>query len=96
VVKAAYGSTGKFYAQIKNGAPFEAFLSADDTTPTKLIDEGAAVAGTHSPMPSARWCSGRRSPTLSTARRRAEVGEFNKVAVANPKTAPYGAAAIEV
>jgi molybdate transport system substrate-binding protein len=46
VVKAAYGSTGKFYAQIKNGAPFEVLLAADDTTPAKLETEGAAVAGT--------------------------------------------------
>ena len=40
------GATGKFYAQITNGAPFEVFLSADDETPTKLIKEGKAVTGT--------------------------------------------------
>ncbi len=41
-VSAAYGATGKFYAQITNGAPFEVLLSADDATPTKLVKEGAA------------------------------------------------------
>ena len=45
-VQTAYGATGKFYAQIKNGAPFEALVSADDATPTKLVAEGAAVKGT--------------------------------------------------
>ena len=42
---AAYGATGQFYTQIKNGAPFEVFLSADDTTPQKLETEGDTVKG---------------------------------------------------
>src|SRR6218665_2976500 len=42
---ASYGATGQFYAQIKNGAPFEVFLAADDTTPAKLESEGDTVAG---------------------------------------------------
>ncbi len=41
----SFGATGKFYAQIKNGAPFEALLSADDTTPAKLEAEGAVFIG---------------------------------------------------
>src|SRR5688500_15358786 len=41
----ASGATGKLYTQIKNGAPFELLLSADETTPSKLEQEGAAVAG---------------------------------------------------
>ena len=42
----AFGATGKFYAQISNGAPFEVLLAADDETPAKLVKEGNAVAGT--------------------------------------------------
>lgn len=42
---AAYGATGQFYAQIKNGAPFEVFLAADDSTPAKLESEGDSVKG---------------------------------------------------
>ena len=41
----SFGATGQLYAQIKNGAPFEVFLSADESTPTKLESEGAAVGG---------------------------------------------------
>ena len=41
----SFGGTGKFYAQIRNGAPFEVLLAADDTTPARLEGEGAAVAG---------------------------------------------------
>ena len=44
-VLVSLGSTGKFYAQIKAGAPFQVLLAADDETPKKLIDEGAAVSG---------------------------------------------------
>ncbi|UHD17400.1 molybdate ABC transporter substrate-binding protein [Thiocapsa bogorovii] len=97
VVKAAYGSTGKFYAQIKNGAPFEAFLAADDSTPTKLVDEGDAVAGTqftYAVGSLVLWSS--KPDFVDSDGAVLKSDDFNKVAVANPKTAPYGAAAIEV
>jgi molybdate transport system substrate-binding protein len=97
VVKAAYGATGKFYAQINNGAPFEVLLSGDDTTPTKLIDEGAAVAGTrftYAVGSLVLWSS--KPDFVDDEGKVLQSGEFNKVAVANPKTAPYGAAAIDV
>ncbi|EGV17144.1 molybdate ABC transporter substrate-binding protein [Thiocapsa marina] len=97
VVKAAYGSTGKFYAQIKNGAPFEAFIAADDTTPTKLVDEGAAISGTqftYAVGSLVLWSS--KPEFVDSDGTVLKSGDFNKVAIANPKTAPYGAAAIEV
>jgi molybdenum ABC transporter molybdate-binding protein len=48
---AAYGATGQFYTQIKNGAPFEVFLSADDTTPQKLKAKATPSKARASPMP---------------------------------------------
>lgn len=96
VVKLSFGATGKFYAQIANGAPFEVFLAADDTTPAKLEREGLAVAGsrfTYAVGTLVLWSS---KPNFIDAK--AEVlksGQFNKLSIANPKTAPYGAAAVE-
>lgn len=95
-VALSFGATGKFYAQIKNGAPFEVLLAADDTTPAKLETEGAAVAGT-------RFTYGIGRLVLWSARpghidNNGEVlakGEFRHLAIANPKLAPYGAAAVE-
>ena len=95
--KPSYGSTGKFYAQIRNGAPFEILLSADDETPAKLAQEGLAD-------PASRFTYAIGTLVLWSAKpgvvdAKAEVlkrGQFNKLALANPKLAPYGKAAIEV
>ncbi|NMF98661.1 molybdate ABC transporter substrate-binding protein [Aromatoleum toluolicum] len=93
----AFGATGKFYAQIRNGAPFEVFLSADDTTPAKLEEEGTVVAGsrfTYAIGKLALW-----SAQPGVVDDKGEVlrrGAFAHLAVANPKTAPYGVAALEV
>lgn len=97
VVKLAFGSTGKFYAQIKNGAPFQMLLSADDEAPAKLEQEGQAVPGT-------RFTYAIGTLVLWSAKEgvvddKGEVlkkGGFNKLAIANPKLAPYGKAAVEV
>jgi molybdate transport system substrate-binding protein len=96
-LKVSTGGTGKFLAQIVAGAPFDVLLAADDETPKKLIDEGHAVAGSNftyaigklvlwSPRPGYVDDQG---AVLST-------GRFAHLAVANPKLAPYGAAAAEV
>jgi molybdate transport system substrate-binding protein len=95
-VKASFGSSGKFYAQIRNGAPFQVFLSADDETPAKLEQEGATVAGsrlTYAVGSLALWSGdpGR----VDTRGEVLRLGGFNKLAIANPKLAPYGKAAIE-
>ena len=95
-VKLAFGATGKFYAQIKNGAPFQVFLSADDETPAKLETEGLGVAGTRFTYAVGTLVLWSANANLVDAK--GEVlskGSFNKIAIANPKTAPYGAAAIE-
>ena len=96
VAKLSFGATGKFYAQITNGAPFEILLSADDSTPARLEREGHAIAGsrfTYAVGALVLWSS---KPHFVDAK--GEVlkhGQFNKLSIANPKTAPYGAAAIE-
>jgi molybdate transport system substrate-binding protein len=88
------GSTGKFYAQIRNGAPFDAFLSADHETPLRMEKERLAVAGsrfTYAVGKLVLWSpkAGLVDDKGSVLRARA----FNRLAIANPRLAPYGAAA---
>ena len=93
----AFGATGKFYAQIKNGAPFAVLLAADDETPARLEKEGLAVAGTR-----LTYATGRLALWSKQANVVDDKGEvlrsnsFNKLAIADPKFAPYGVAAMEV
>lgn len=85
------GSTGKFYAQIRNGAPFDVFLSADEETPRRLEEEKLAVAGTRFTYAIGRlvlW-----SPQLRIDAEVLRTGNFKRLAIANPRLAPYGAAA---
>lgn len=90
------GASGKFYAQIKNGAPFDVLLSADDETPARLLKEGDAVAGTAFTYAIGKlilW-----SPNANAVDAQGAVlktGKFRHLAIANPKTAPYGTAAVE-
>ena len=95
-VVAAFGSTGKFYAQIKNGAPFEVLLTADDETPTRLVTENAAVAGTQFTYAVGKlvlWAA--KPAVVDAAGEVLKKGDFEHIALANPKLAPYGAAAIQ-
>ena len=95
-VLAAYGATGSLYAQIRNGAPHHVLLSADDTTPKKLEDEGFGVPGSRFTYATGRLALWSRQPGLVDAQ--GEVlrsGKFRRLAIANPKLAPYGAAALE-
>ncbi len=95
--EAAFGATGKFYAQIKNGAPFEVLLSADDATPAKLEAEGMTRTGTRFTYAIGTLVLWSANPDL--IKDGAKVlgrNQFRKLAIANPKTAPYGAAAVAV
>jgi molybdate transport system substrate-binding protein len=95
-VVAAYGSTGKFYAQIRNGAPFEVLLAADDETPARLAKESAAVAGSQFTYASGKlvlWSG--RPAVVDGAGEVLKTGSFEHIALADPKLAPYGAAAVE-
>ncbi|TRX75600.1 molybdate ABC transporter substrate-binding protein [Pseudomonas mangiferae] len=96
-VVAAYGATGQFYAQIQNGAPFEVFLSADDTTPAKLEQEGKTVAGsrfTYAIGTLALWSA--KPGYVDDKGDVLKKGGFQHLSIANPKTAPYGLAATQV
>ena len=91
------GSTGKFYAQIKSGAPFEVFLSADQGTPAKLEKEGLAVPQTQFTYARGRLVLWSENPHfIDDGERALRAGKFQHISLANPVTAPYGAAAIEV
>ena len=92
----SFGGTGKFYAQIINGAPFEDYLAADDTTPAKLEKEGHAVPGSRFTYAVGKLVLWSAKPDFVDAKGDVlKSGNFNKLSIANPKTAPYGAAAIE-
>ena len=89
------GSTGKFYAQIRQGAPFDVLLAADDETPARLLREGEAVATrTYAVGRLALWSADPARIDGSDAVLRG--GAYARLAVANPRLAPYGAAAMQV
>ncbi|MEI7796428.1 MAG: molybdate ABC transporter substrate-binding protein [Methylococcaceae bacterium] len=93
----SFGSSGKFVSQVENGAPFEVFLAADENTLLKLEQVGLAVAKSRF-----TYALGKLVLWSSTANYVDEKGDilakggFQYIALADPKLAPYGAAAIEV
>jgi len=92
----AFGSTGALYAQIKNGAPFDLLLAADDETPERLDKEGLGVVGTRFTYAIGKLVLWSKDATLVDAQGEVlRTGNFDKLAIANPKTAPYGAAALQ-
>lgn len=93
----AFGATGQFYAQIRHGAPFAMLLAADDETPAKIEKEGLGVAGTRFTYATGRLVLWSKKPGLVDDRGDIlKSGKFDRIAIANPKLAPYGAAALEV
>ena len=92
----AFGATGGFYAQIKNGAPFQVLLAADKETPARLEKEGLSVTGARFTYAIGKLVLWSKQPGLVDDK--GEVlrqGTFAKLAMASPKLAPYGAAAME-
>jgi len=92
-----FGSTGKHYAQISNGAPFDAFFAADVHRPQRLENEGMALPGsrfTYAVGKLLLWSP--KAGTVDTEGKVLERGGFRYLAIANPKLAPYGKAAQEV
>ncbi|MCU0767526.1 MAG: molybdate ABC transporter substrate-binding protein [Gammaproteobacteria bacterium] len=90
------GATGQLYTQITQDAPFEVFLAADRATPQKAIDEGFAVAGSRFTYATGRLVLFSKDPALVGGEATLREGRFTRLAIANPATAPYGTAAVEV
>lgn len=90
------GSTGKFYTQISSGAPFAVLIAADDETPAKLINEGLAVKGSSFTYAVGKLVLWSAKPGYVDAKGEVlqKVG-FQHLAIAHPKLAPYGAAAMQ-
>ena len=96
-LKVSSGATGKFYTQIVSGAPFEVLIAADDETPRRLVAEGHAVAGTNFTYATGRLVLWSAQPGLVDGDGAVLASaQVKHVAIANPKVAPYGAAALEV
>ena len=92
----SFGSSGQFYTQIANGAPYEVFLSADVERPQKAEAEGLSVPGSRFTYATGRLVLYSRTPGLADGQGAVlKTGKFEKLAIADPKAAPYGQAAVE-
>jgi molybdate transport system substrate-binding protein len=95
-VRLSFGSTGALYAQIKNGGPFHLLIAADQEAPARLEKEGFGIAGTRFTYAQGRlvlWS--RQAGLVDKEGEILTTGQFQKLALANPKLAPYGLAAME-
>ena len=91
------GSTGALYAQIKNGAPFDLFLAADQRRPKALEDENQAVKDSRFTYAQGQLAFWSTQPGYSSEESFQDaLSKVEHIAIANPKNAPYGAAAIDV
>ncbi|MDR0457540.1 MAG: molybdate ABC transporter substrate-binding protein [Burkholderiaceae bacterium] len=92
----SFGATGTFTAQIENGAPFDVLLAADTQSPAKLQSEGLTVPGSRLTYAIGRLALWSAQPGLVDDQGRVlGGGRFDKLAIANPKLAPYGQAAMQ-
>jgi molybdate transport system substrate-binding protein len=91
----SFGSTGQLYTQISQGAPFEVFLAADRATPTRAGAEGYAVAGSQYTYAVGKLVLYSKNKDAVKGEQALKDAKFQKIAIAAPKAAPYGAAAVE-
>ena len=92
----SFGATGSMYAQIVNGAPYQMLLSADRKTPARLEEEGLGLSGTRFTYAVGKLALWSKHPGLIDQEGEVlRTGHFEKIALANPALAPYGAAAVE-
>lgn len=95
-VLASFGATGAFYSQIKNGAPFQVLFAADSKTPAKIVYEGLGVKGTNKPYALGKLVLWSAQPNFIQDNKEFILSDkVKKLAVADPKLAPYGLAAYQ-
>jgi molybdate transport system substrate-binding protein len=92
----SFGPTGGLYNQITQAAPFEVFLAADQKRPAQAVKEGYGVPGTVFTYATGKLVLFSKTDGLKLGEQALKDGKFAKIAIANPKTAPYGSAAVEV
>lgn len=94
--KLAVGATGAFYTQIRSGAPFDVLLAADDETPARIESDALAVKGSRFTYALGRLVLWSAKPGVVDEHGEVlKVGNVDRIAIANPKLAPYGKAAVE-
>jgi len=91
----SFGASGPFYTQITQGAPFQVFLSADDSRPKKLVEDGLAVADSRFTYAIGKLVLWSKSPGIVTGEATLKAASFAKLSICNPAAAPYGLAAVE-
>jgi|SRR5215475_14339106 len=91
----SFGASGQFYTQIKESAPFQILLSADDERPKKLVEEGFAVPESRFTYAIGKLVLWSKDPNAVKGEDTLKANAFNKLSIANPTAAPYGAAAVE-
>ena len=92
----SFGSSGQFYSQMAHGAPYEVFLSADADRPRKAEQDGLGVAGSRFTYALGRLVLYSKTPGLVDGRGAVlRQGRFDKLSIADPASAPYGAAAVQ-
>lgn len=95
-VKFSLGASGKLYAQIKKGAPFDVFLSADEELPKQLLQDGLAVGGSRFIYATGRLVLWSAQPGFVDEKGAVlNKGNFSTLAMPNPRTSPYGVAVKE-
>ncbi|CAH2602105.1 Molybdate-binding protein ModA [Rhodovastum atsumiense] len=91
----SFGSTGQFYTQIRQDAPFTVFLAADDETPKKAVEEGFAVPESRFTYAIGKLVLWSRDAGVVKGQETLKAGAFDKLSIASPKLAPYGLAAVQ-
>ena len=89
------GASGAFYTQITHGAPFEVFLSADEERPRLAVENGFAVPDSRFTYAIGKLVLWSRMVDVTDGAAALKAGDFRKLSIANPTSAPYGAAAVE-